>query len=88
MITKHHLPSFARPRLAAERASEDGGHKSASGRGQELGLSNPARNCDDNVAVLNRRYGDCAAGGVISADARGDMTNPHTTFWNPRNYIL
>ena len=62
MIAKHHLPSLARPRLAAERPSEDGGHESTFGGGRMLGFSNPARNCDDNVAVLNRRYGDRATG--------------------------
>jgi hypothetical protein len=62
MIAKHHLPSLTRPRLTAERPSEDGGHESAFGGGRTLCFSNPARNCDDNVAVLNRRYGDRATG--------------------------
>ena len=73
MIAKHHLPSLARPRLTAERPSEDGGHESAFGRGRKLGLSTQLATvmimspCSIAVKATARQ------GGVLSAEARGDI---------------
>jgi hypothetical protein len=60
VIAKHHAPSFACPRLAAEWSSQNGRHERAVGRGtrQWSGLPDPACNGDNDVAVLNGRYRD------------------------------